>query len=117
MAPSVLTRWLKGARLVAQMKFKAKAASSLNQSWHAVSVVGQSDACQAAKELRDTRFLSAEAPALPLAQCSSPRLCKCIYRHYPDRRKALRRETDRGQYPRPWIAQERRQVHGRRADD
>ena len=104
-----------------RMIFKSKISTPLKEPWHAVSVVGQSEACPAAKELRDKRYLSAEAPSLPLPQCSSPSLCKCVYRHYSDRRNmAFRRETDRGRFPRPRFGKERReglQAHGRRADD
>lgn len=102
------------------MVTKAKVPGSGKQSWHAVSVVAQSGACPAAEGLRDRRFLSDEAPALPLPECSSPWLCKCIYRHYSDRRTILRRETDRGRFPRPRFGEERRgrlQAHGRRAGD
>ena len=35
--------------------------------------------------------------------------CKCVYRHYSDRRTTLRRETDRGRFPRPRFGNERRQ--------
>ena len=104
-----------------RMIFKSKISTPLKEPWHAVSVVGQSEACPASRELRDKRYLSSEAPSLPLPQCSSPSLCKCVYRHYSDRRSlTFRRETDRGQYPRPWVGKNRRegpQSHGRRADD
>jgi hypothetical protein len=97
-----------------------KAPAPTKEPWHAVSVVGGSGACRAAKALSNQRFLSAEAPALPLPACSSRSTCKCVYRHHSDRRAILRRETDRGGFPRPRFGQERRQgpqAHGRRADD
>jgi hypothetical protein len=102
------------------MVTKTKLPGPFKQPWHAVSVVGQFGACPAAEGLRDKRFLSDEAPPLPLPECSSPRLCKCIYCHYSDRRAILRRETDRGRFPRLRFGKERReglQAHGRRADD
>src|SRR4029453_8225808 len=98
----------------------AKLSGPPKQPWHAVSVVAQSGACPAAEELRNKRFLSAEAPSLPLPHCSSPTLCKCVYSHHSDRRTTLRRETDRGRFPRPRFGEERRkepQAHGRREDD
>ncbi len=102
------------------MVTKTKLPGTLKQPWHAVSVVGQPGACPATERLRDKRFLSDGAPPLPLPECSSPWLCKCIYRHYSDRRTIRRRETDRGSFPRPRFGKERRegpQAHGRRADD
>src|SRR5262249_5503869 len=96
-----------------------KAPEPAKEPWHAVSVVGGSKACRAAKGLSNQRFLSAEAPALPLPACSSPSTCKCIYCHHSDRRAILRRDTDRGRFQRRFV-QERRQgprAHGRRADD
>jgi len=97
-----------------------KAPEPTKSPWHAVSISGGSAACRAVKALGNQRFLSAEAPALPLPQCSSASTCKCIYRHWSDRRAILRRETDRGRFPRPRFGQERRQaprMYGRRADD
>lgn len=102
------------------MVTKTKLPETPKEPWHAVSVVGQAGACRATEGLRDKRFLSDEAPPLPLPECSSPWRCKCIYRHYPDRRAVLRRETDRGRFPRPRFGEERRQgpqAQGRRADD
>ena len=55
------------------------------EPWHAVSVGGP-DACVAAAKLARWRFLSVEAPRLPLPQCSSAWRCACIYRHHSDRR-------------------------------
>ena len=101
--------------------FKVEVSAPVEEPWRAVVVVGQSKTCRAAEELRGKRFLNSEAPSLPLPQCSSPTLCKCVYRHYADRRsRAFRRESDRGQYPRPWGGKERRngpQPRGRRTDD
>jgi hypothetical protein len=95
-----------------------KLPSALRQSWHAVSVVGAPEACPAAGALRQQRFLSAEAPRLPLAECSSPGTCKCRYIHYTDRRAFLRREADRGGLPMRRAGKELRvNPLGRRASD
>ena len=53
--------------------------------YHAVSVHTGSTACLEAKGLRGQRFLSGEAPQLPLADCTSQH-CHCVYQHHPDRR-------------------------------
>jgi hypothetical protein len=62
---------------------------------HAVTIVPGPRACAAARELRDHRFLSREAPVLPLKNCDSKE-CTCRYEHYDDRRKGLRRARDLG---------------------
>jgi hypothetical protein len=102
------------------MVTKMKLPGPFTQPWHAVSVVGDSVACPATGALRDTRFLSDEAPRLPLPECSSPWRCKCIYRHFSDRRAIPRRATDHGRFSSPRVAEERReglQTRGRRTDD
>ena len=47
---------------------KTKAPISTKQLWHAVSVVAGPRACAAVEGLGDKRFLSAEAPQLPLPE-------------------------------------------------
>jgi hypothetical protein len=91
-------------------------ASIVKERWHAVSVVGGSEACTSAAQLLARRFLPQEAPRLPLPICAWPLKCKCIYRHYADRRANPRRASELG---RPWrtVVPERRQVNGRRAED
>src|SRR5580704_1203001 len=102
------------------MVTKTKLPGSLKQQWHAVSVVAGPGACPATEGLRQKRFLSDEAPSLPLPECSSPWRCKCIYRHFSDRRANPRRVTDRGTSSSPRVGKERRErlgKRGRRADD
>ena len=53
--------------------------------YHAVSIHTGSAACLQAKALKRKRFLSSEAPQLPLAGCTSGK-CHCVYQHHPDRR-------------------------------
>lgn len=64
--------------------------------YHAVSIYCSSDACQAAKDELGKRYLSAEAPLLPLRQCDRPDQCDCRYKHYDDRRGRPRRRSDQG---------------------
>jgi hypothetical protein len=52
---------------------------------HAVSVESDFMVCDAARKLGDKRFLSAEAPPLPLPDCDRGR-CECRYVHHEDRR-------------------------------
>ena len=91
-------------------------ARSPRDPWHAVSVVASPTACAAVTALRGKRVLSDHAPRLPLADCTRPLNCACTYRHYPDRRGAPRRATERGMAARA-VLQERRREPGRRADD
>jgi hypothetical protein len=53
--------------------------------WHAVSVEPGHNACRAAHAIEGVRFLAAEAPKLPLADCDAKQ-CTCHYRHFDDRR-------------------------------
>lgn len=62
--------------------------------WHAVSIVPGKDACPAVKELGRKRWLSAEAPRLPIPGCTASR-CDCRYKHHADRRSGPRRSVDR----------------------
>ena len=72
---------------------KSPAAS---KRWHAVSVKPCSGACQASASNRKQRWLSREAPQLPLPGCTRPDSCHCTYQHHEDRRAGGRRaeETD-----------------------
>lgn len=64
-------------------------------SFHAVTVAPGPRACKEARALQGKRFLSREAPSLPLRNCGSPQ-CECRYEHYDDRRKGHRRAHDLG---------------------
>lgn len=63
--------------------------------YHAVTIAIGPRACAAARALHDQRFLSREAPPLPLKKCDSAE-CTCRYEHYDDRRKTGRRARDLG---------------------
>jgi len=86
--------------------------------YHSVSITTGPGACQTAKSLRSVRFLSAEAPLLPLISCDATR-CNCTFAHHADRRRGNRRN--------PYSAEshgfsvhggeERRERRGRRQTD
>ena len=88
-----------------------------NEPWHAVRVVAGDLACTAVAKLENARFLSTQAPQLPLHDCSHPSRCKCTYRHFSDRRAAPRRWRDRTGFPVPRSEEERRKNRGRRRTD
>ena len=52
--------------------------------------------CAAVAAIEGRRFLSEEAPPLPLTDCEIPRLCRCVYVHFSDRRTEGRRDSDHG---------------------
>ena len=85
--------------------------------YHAVSVVSGARACAAARQLKNVRVLSADAPRLPLASCESPATCTCTYRHHDDRRAGPRRARELGQLGGPWAMTDRRRSVGRRESD
>jgi hypothetical protein len=67
----------------------------LTNPWHAVAIVPAKPACQACISLKNVRFLAREAPRLPLKGCQNPGGCKCVFRHYADRRAGPRRTNER----------------------
>jgi hypothetical protein len=92
----------------------------ITNPWHAVSVQASGNACPVCKQITGIRFLSAEAPKLPLADCLHAAACRCVYRHHDDRRAGPRRALERGSplrggslYP----GEERRAHGGRRRTD
>lgn len=58
--------------------------------YRCVEVHGGKGACDAVKRFEMIRFLSAEAPRLPVVGCDAPR-CACTFAHYNDRRQDHRR--------------------------
>jgi hypothetical protein len=89
----------------------------VSNPFHAVSVLAPSSCCAAARDLEGKRFLSTEAPGLPLKTCTKA-TCTCRYAHHDDRRKGPRRASDvthaQNQFFR---GDERRRARGRRITD
>jgi hypothetical protein len=94
----------------------AAAASPVRKNWHAVTIQPKGACCEAALAIRNTRFLSAEAPRLPLAQCTTPQSCGCAYKHHDDRRGQPRRKNEGVGLRRNKVEQERRGQGDRRKD-
>ncbi len=69
-------------------------ASLQTSRFHAVEIRCAKDACRAAKDTRGERYLSAEAPLLPLDECDRRDRCRCGYKHYEDRRTGSRRRAE-----------------------
>jgi hypothetical protein len=86
------------------------------QPWHAVTIAASASACPAAQACKGKRYLSRNAPRLPLAECDSTR-CECKYRHFPDRRGSPRRHDEMGGAPQVRHKNSRRTSRGRREVD
>jgi len=68
--------------------------------------------------LRGKHFLArGEAPARPLAGCTTPATCKCVYKHHPDRRAGPRRANERAGIASAAPKEESRKKRGRRQSD
>ena len=63
----------------------AQPASDRNTAFHAVTIEFQEDACEAARSMAGRRYLSEDAPKLPLPECDAAD-CKCRFVHHDDRR-------------------------------
>jgi hypothetical protein len=85
--------------------------------WHAVSVSSEAGSCFPARLLKGQRFLSTEAPLLPLADCTQPASCSCTYKKFDDRRAGLRRSHEISGIRRPSPEHEQRTTRGRRKRD
>jgi len=90
-----------------------------SEPWHAVAIRTGRDACCAAEKAAGKRYLTTDAPLLPLQDCDRSGRCECRYRHYPDRRAGPRRKTDGAPPSAPPATDqdERRNYQGRREDD
>jgi hypothetical protein len=90
--------------------------STDSKKWHAVAIVPKGLCCELVKSLRQSRFLSAQAPRLPLKECAMPSSCQCAYKHYDDRRSRARRSDElHGIRRGNWKSVERRVRADRRA--
>ena len=91
---------------------------AVNRSpWHAVSIVRGRPSCAAVCQLNGRRWLSTQAPQLPVQGCSAAR-CTCHYRHHEDRRVQDRREASVIVSSPPPKEGERRSAHtDRRIED
>ena len=86
--------------------------------WHAVAIKPKGECCDAVQTCRTRRFLSKDAPRLPLTECSTSDTCACVYKHHADRRAPPRRHEERDGLRRSTkVAQERRLSRDRRNID
>lgn len=96
---------------------KKKVVSSKQPPYAGVEIKAGKNCCTEVKELLGKRFLTSEAPLVPLKDCTSA-VCKCRYIQYQDRRDDLRRDTDAGLTGRFHTGSDRRKgSRGRRKSD
>ncbi len=88
--------------------------------FHAVSIHSATEGCPAVESLKLQRFLSKEAPSLPLADCGAQG-CSCKYIHHSDRRSGARNRrcgaVEKSEEAEFWSLRNRRLVFGRRHKD
>ena len=90
--------------------------STLSNIFHGIAVEPGDEACEAVRRLAGRRFLSEDAPRLPLDECQCVEGCRCVYRHYSDRRTEVRRDADMG-LPYRHVPGDKRLGVGRRITD
>lgn len=85
----------------------------------AVAIIPCAGACAAAVAVAGRRLLAAEAPLLPLRDCTMLARCQCRYRKFPDRRdEGAERRSPQGSIGANWYGgQDQRRSRGRRQDD
>ncbi len=112
--------WWHRKRVLVEVTMSGRSvqAHRVTNPYHAVSIKAGPNCHQTKLKYGDRRFLSAEAPPLPLPTCDAT-ACKCQYAHHDDRRA----ETDR-RLRDVWntnakLAEggDRRRLPGRRATD
>lgn len=88
------------------------------QTHHAVTIVPGPRACSEVRKLVGQRYLSREAPRLPLRDCDRAD-CSCRYEHHEDRRRGPRRAREMGVAIDGYEGEEQRekQKRGRRKGD
>jgi hypothetical protein len=96
----------------------ARKAKPVRKSFHAVEIVVGDDCCEVVRRYTGKRFLSGEAPVIPLQGCNAQE-CLCRYIHHADRRKRERRTSDVAITVDEYSGGERRREkrRGRRATD
>ena len=62
--------------------------------YRGAEIIAAEDACDAARSLTSLRLLSLDVPLLPLETCDRAATCKCVYRHFDDRRRKFPRREE-----------------------
>jgi hypothetical protein len=115
-----LSSWLHRKHVQAEVRLSGRLvqAHRVTNPYHAVSIEAGASCCRTAKMYGGRRYLSPEAPAIPLPTCDTKN-CRCRYVHHEDRRELDdRRHRDIwDQNSRLAKGADRRVSHGRRVTD
>lgn len=115
-----LMTWWHRQRVLAEVTMSGRSVQShrVTNPYHAVSIKAGPACHQTKLEYANRRFLSADAPLLPLPTCDAT-ACKCQYVHHDDRRAEPDRRLRDVWNPNSRLAEggDRRRVHGRRVTD
>lgn len=113
-----LTNWFQRRRIDAEVRISGRPVEHrrITNPFHAVSVETGARACDEARAIEGTRFLSTSAPMLPLKGCGNP-ACQCRYVHHNDRRGSLRDRRVNFANPHAHKMTDRRTGGGRRIND
>jgi hypothetical protein len=110
--------WLQLASRRKRHQAELAARRNTGKRYHCVEVRTATPACAAVRHFGHTRFLSREAPILPVSGCTVPTKCTCRYIHHDDRREDDRRNRfGRGSSGPPAIVGERRSKTDRRKSE
>jgi len=105
--------WFVFRRPAATQRRAPEQAKPAGGRFGAVEIRIRSGACQAARSLEGQRFLSKEAPTLPLPACTAAQ-CTCKFAKWSDRRSESRRLEHGGLSASIFLASNRRAKRERR---
>ena len=115
-----LSSWLHRRHVQAEVRLSGRPvqAHRVNNPYHAVSIEAGASCRQTAMMYGGHRYLSPEAPVIPLPTCDIKN-CRCRYVHHEDRRDDLDRRCRNVFDPNAELAKggDRRGSHGRRVTD
>jgi hypothetical protein len=114
-----LASWWRRKRIQAEARrTRTGQAHRVTEPYHAVSIKAGPSCRQTHLKYGRTRYLSNEAPSIPLPTCDTQN-CRCRYVHFKDRREGFDRRLRDVWNPNAARAAsgDRRRGHGRRATD
>jgi len=105
--------WLVKRRAAPRPKQRAAAPTKCGGRFAGVEIRAHRNACRTARALEGRRFLSKDAPALPLTNCTAVQ-CSCTFSKLADRRTEGRRLDHAGLGASLFLDQNRRAKRDRR---
>jgi len=82
-----MVRWLFGLFGLSRNTLAPERGEPQLNPYSAVSIVVCENACNAVRKYREKRFLTGEAPLLPIRNCTKYETCNCKYQRHSDRRQ------------------------------